>query len=44
MLLRQLAGIVTLLQDLGRGASFGSAFYQRIAMRYEDFQTIVERE
>lgn len=42
--LRGAPAVVTLLQDLGRGASFGSAFYQRIAMRYEDFQTIVERE
>ena len=42
--LRGAPAVVTLLEDLGRGASFGSAFYQRIAMRYEDFQTIVERE
>lgn len=29
--------IVALLEDLGRGAPFASAFEQRIAMRYEDF-------
>ena len=30
--------VVALLQDLARGAGFASAFQQRIAMRYEDFQ------
>jgi len=30
--------VVALLQDLSRGAEFASAFQQRIAMRYEDFQ------
>jgi len=30
--------VVALLQDLARGADFASAFQQRIAMRYEDFQ------
>jgi hypothetical protein len=30
--------VVALLQDLARGAQFASAFQQRLAMRYEDFQ------
>ena len=34
---RGAAAIVSLLQDLGRGAPFASAFEQRLAMRYEDF-------
>jgi len=42
--LRGPSAIVALLQDLGRGAPFASAFYQRIAMRYEDFQALVDRE
>jgi hypothetical protein len=37
-------GLHPRLQDLGRGAPFASAFYQRIAMRYEDFQALVDRE
>lgn len=42
--LRGAPAVVTLLQDLGRGVPFGSAFYQRIAMRYEDFQAVIDRE
>jgi tetratricopeptide (TPR) repeat protein len=36
--------IVALLQDLSRGAQFASAFQQRMAMRYEDFQLDVARQ
>jgi tetratricopeptide (TPR) repeat protein len=44
MQLRGTYAVVSLLEDLGRGASFDSAFQQRMAIRYEEFQTIVERE
>jgi tetratricopeptide (TPR) repeat protein len=36
--------IIALLQDLARGAQFASAFQQRVAMRYEDFQAMVARD
>jgi tetratricopeptide (TPR) repeat protein len=36
--------VVALLEDLGRGATFASAFQQRIAMRYEDFAALVARD
>jgi hypothetical protein len=36
--------IIALLQDLARGAEFASAFQQRVAMRYEDFQAMVARD
>ena len=36
--------VVALLGDLSRGARFGSAFQQRIAMRYEDFAALVARD
>lgn len=36
--------VVALLEDLGRGAPFASAFHQRIAMRYEDFAALVARD
>jgi hypothetical protein len=36
--------IIALLQDLARGAQFASAFQQRLAMRYEDFQAMVARD
>jgi tetratricopeptide (TPR) repeat protein len=36
--------VVALLGDLSRGARFGSAFHQRIAMRYEDFAALVARD
>jgi hypothetical protein len=42
--LRGASAVVALLHDLGRGAPFASAFHQRIAMRYEDFQSLVDRE
>jgi tetratricopeptide (TPR) repeat protein len=35
--------VVALLGDLSRGARFGTAFHQRIAMRYEDFAALVAR-
>jgi tetratricopeptide (TPR) repeat protein len=42
--LRGTPAVVTLLEDLRRGVPFATAFYQRISMRYEDFQTMVERQ
>ena len=42
--LRSAAGIVTLLQDLGRGMAFATAFQQNIGVRYEDFQAMIARE
>jgi tetratricopeptide (TPR) repeat protein len=42
--LRSAAAVVTLLQDLGRGASFTTAFHQHIGVRYEDFQTMIARD
>ena len=38
------AAVVALLEDLGRGAPFASAFHQRIAMRFEDFAARVARD
>jgi tetratricopeptide (TPR) repeat protein len=43
VLLRGAPAVVTLLQDLGRGTSFEAAFYQRMAMRYDEFQALVAR-
>ncbi len=40
---RGAAAVVALLEDLARGAPFASAFHQRIAMRYEDFEALVNR-
>ena len=40
---RGAAVVVALLKDLARGAPFASAFEQRIAMRYADFETLVAR-
>jgi hypothetical protein len=42
--LRGAPAVVALLQDIARGVPFPSAFNQRIAMRYEDFQAMVGRE
>jgi tetratricopeptide (TPR) repeat protein len=42
--LRGAPAVVTLLQDLSRGAEFANAFHQRMAMRYEDFQALVARD
>ena len=44
MELRSPAAVVTLLQDLARGAAFATAFHQHIGMRYEDFQVMMSRE
>ena len=41
---RGMAALVALLEDLGRGAQFASAFHQRIAMRYDDFAALVARD
>ena len=38
---RGAAALVALLEDLGRGVPFASAFERRIAMRYEDFAALV---
>jgi tetratricopeptide (TPR) repeat protein len=40
---RGASAVVALLKDLARGAPFASAFQQRIAMRYEDFEALVAR-
>ena len=42
--LRGAPAVVMLLQDMGRGAEFSSAFQQRIFMRYEDFEALVARQ
>jgi tetratricopeptide (TPR) repeat protein len=42
--LRGAPAVVSLLQALGRGQRFESAFQQAIAMRFEDFVTMVSRE
>jgi Flp pilus assembly protein TadD len=41
---RGMGCVVALLQDLGRGAPFDSAFHQRVAMRYEDFAALLTRD
>jgi tetratricopeptide (TPR) repeat protein len=41
---RGVAALVSLLEDLSRGAPFASAFHQRMAMRYEDFAARVARD
>ena len=41
--LRGMSAVVVLLQSLGRGNRFESAFQQAIAMRYEDFIAMVSR-
>jgi len=40
---RGAASVLALLQDLQRGVPFESAFHQRMAMRYEDFRSMVQR-
>ena len=42
--LRGPSAVMALLHDLGRGAPFASAFFQRMAMRYEDFVALIDRE
>ncbi len=37
------SSVLTLLRDLGAGATFSTAFHQRIGMRYEEFQDTVAR-
>jgi tetratricopeptide (TPR) repeat protein len=41
--LRGAPAVVTLLQDLARGADFASAFHQRMALPYQDFDRMVAR-
>ena len=41
--LRGAPAVVALLQDVARGAEFRTAFHQRIAMRFEDFDALVTR-
>jgi len=41
--LRGPSGIVALLEDLQNGVPFESAFHQRMALRYEEFQTMMSR-
>ena len=43
MELRSPSAVVTLLQDLARGASFANAFHQHIGMRFDDFKTMIAR-
>lgn len=42
--LRGASAVVALLRDLSRGVPFVSAFHQRLAMRYEEFQAMIARE
>jgi tetratricopeptide (TPR) repeat protein len=42
--LRSPAAVVTLLQDLSRGAMFSTSFHQHIGMSYEDFQVMISRQ
>jgi hypothetical protein len=45
--LTRLAGaqaLVILLRDLAQGEAFATAFHQRIAMRYDEFQAMVARD
>jgi tetratricopeptide (TPR) repeat protein len=44
MALRSPAAVVTLLQDLARGAAFAAAFHQNIGMPYGDFQSMIARD
>ena len=41
--LRGAASVMTLLQDLQHGVPFESAFHQRMAMRYGDFRSMLQR-
>ena len=41
--LRGAASVMALLQDLQNGVPFESAFHQRMAMRYEDFRSMLQR-
>lgn len=44
MALRSPAAVVTLLQDLARGAAFATSFHQNIGMPYDDFQAMIARD
>jgi hypothetical protein len=35
------SAVLMLLKDVGAGTAFGTAFHQRIGLRYEEFQTVV---
>jgi len=39
--LRGAPAVVTLLTDLANGADFATAFHQRKAIRYDDFQQLI---
>jgi tetratricopeptide (TPR) repeat protein len=41
---RGIDAVVALLEDLGQGAPFASAFQQRLAIRYKDFSASVARD
>jgi hypothetical protein len=38
------AAVVSLLRDIAAGADFAAAFHQRTAMRYDEFDAIVQRD
>lgn len=42
--LRGASAVVMLLQAIGRGVPFSTAFYQCVAMPYDDFQALVARD
>jgi len=42
--LRSPSAVVLLLQDLARGGSFPTSFYQHIGMSYDDFQVMIGRQ
>jgi hypothetical protein len=44
MALRSPSAVVTLLQDLARGAAFATSFHQNIGMPYADFQSMIARD
>ncbi len=41
---RGVAALVGLLEDLSRGSPFARAFHRRIAVSFEDFEALVERD
>ena len=42
--LRGAPAVATLLTDLANGADFATAFHQRMAMSYDDFQQLITRQ
>ena len=42
--LRGAPAVVTLLTDLANGADFATAFHQRMAMPYDDFQQLITQQ